>query len=110
MSTGLGLDDGQVVAFCEVDNRPPGGEINPAPRPYISNLVVDEEFRRMGSATALVGESESIVRGWGKPRLHLRVFDDNVAARALYQHCGYVEESRRDNSDGTCVLLLGKDI
>jgi ribosomal protein S18 acetylase RimI-like enzyme len=106
-------DDNKIVAFCEVDNRPPGGEINPAPRPYISNLAVQDSFRRMGVATALVGESEDIVRSWGEPRLHLRVDNANGAAQAMYQdRCGYSEiESRRvSTANGETMLLLGKSV
>lgn len=108
-------EEEEVVAFCEVDNRPPGGEINPAPRPYISNLAVQDSFRRKGVATALVRESEDIVRNsWGEPRLHLRVEQDNLAAKALYQErCGYSEmdESKRvASANGETVLLLGKKL
>lgn len=108
-------EEEEVVAFCEVDNRPPGGEINPAPRPYISNLAVQDSFRRRGVATALVRESEDIVRNsWGEPRLHLRVEQDNLAAKALYQEgCGYAEmdESKRvASANGETVLLLGKKL
>ena len=100
-----------VIAICEVDNRPPGDEINPAPRPYISNLAVDTKFRRMGTATALIKKSEDIVRGWDKPRLHLQVFDDNVAAKEMYtQKCGYTIQSKRINAKSETILLLGKDI
>jgi ribosomal protein S18 acetylase RimI-like enzyme len=100
-----------VIAICEVDNRPPGDEIDPAPRPYISNLAVDTKFRRMGTATALIKKSEDIVRGWDKPRLHLQVYDDNVAAKEMYtQKCGYEIQSTRMNAKKETILLLGKDI
>lgn len=106
----LNDDDDEIIAFCEVDNRAPGGEINPAPRPYISNLAVEEGFRRRGSAMALVSESEDIVRGWGKPRLHLRVKKDNDGAKAMYCRCGYDVESSYDNADGETTLLMGKTL
>lgn len=100
----------KIVAFCEVDNRPPGGEINPASRPYISNLAVAKHFRRRGCATALVSESEVIVRGWGKPKLYLRVENDNDGAKALYRACGYEVESSSVNAKGETVFLLGKSL
>jgi ribosomal protein S18 acetylase RimI-like enzyme len=96
-----------IMGVCEVDNRPPGGEINPAPRPYISNLAVHNEFRRKGAATALVLESENIVRGsWGKPRLHLRVEKDNAAAQAMYERCGYSEQGITEDTISTRTSLL----
>jgi ribosomal protein S18 acetylase RimI-like enzyme len=108
---GNGNGEEVVIAICEVDNRPPGDEINPAPRPYISNLAVDTKFRRMGTATALIKKSEDIVRVWDKPRLHLQVFDDNVAAKEMYtQKCGYTIQSKRINAKKETILLLGKDI
>ena len=103
----------RVIGFCEVDDRPPGGEKDPAPRPYISNLVVDEKFRRLGVATALVGESEVIVRNdWGKPRLHLRVYDKNDAAKSMYHQCGYgvVGSSQAFTAKEKTVLLLVKEL
>jgi ribosomal protein S18 acetylase RimI-like enzyme len=102
-----------IMGFCEVDNRPPGGEINPAPRPYISNLAVLNAFRRKGAATALVLESENIVRGsWGKPRLHLRVEKDNAAARAMYERCGYSEQGVTEDTiiSTRTSLLLAKTL
>lgn len=100
-----------IMGVCEVDNRPPGGEINPAPRPYISNLAVHNEFRRKGAATALVLESENVVRdSWGKPRLHLRVEEDNAAARAMYERCGYSEQGITEDTITRTSLLLAKTL
>lgn len=109
----VALDADEVVAFCEVDNRPPGGEINPSPRPYISNLAVQDGFRRMGIATDLIGESEQIVKGWGEKRLHLCVDHSNAPAKSLYENrCGYTEiPSRRyTNNKGETILLLSKTL
>jgi len=114
VTTGDGKNDGGeevVIAICEIDNRPPGVEIDPAPRPFISNLAVDTKFRRMGVATALVKKSESIVLGWDKPRLYLQVCDDNFAAKDVYtQKCGFEIQSNRMNAKKETILLLGKDL
>ena len=114
--------DGRVVGVCEVDDSaPPGDEIAPAPRPYVANLAVDADCRRMGLATALLEEVEEIVRGWGggrRERLHLRVREDNVAAREMYVRNGY--EEIIDGADGSApssprgegrgILLMGKEL
>ena len=92
-----------VVGLMEVDNRPPGGERNPPPRPYISNLAVARNVRRQGIATALLSAGERIVReDWKLPQLHLRVARDNEGARALYKGCGYsiVEDERQAVTTG----------
>jgi ribosomal protein S18 acetylase RimI-like enzyme len=109
--TGTTTDQPTIIGVCEVDNRPPGGEINPAPRPYISNLAVMSEFRRKGAATALVLQSEDIVReSWGKPRLHLRVEKDNAAARAMYEQCGYSEQLMTEDETRVTAMLLAKTL
>ena len=72
-------------------------------------------------ATALLEEVEEIVRGWGggrRERLHLRVREDNVAAREMYVRNGYEEiidgadgsapSSRR--GEGRGILLMGKEL
>ena len=66
-------------------------------------------------------EVEEIVRGWGggrRERLHLRVREDNVAAREMYVRNGY--EEIIDGADGSApssprgegrgILLMGKEL
>jgi len=104
-------DEEIVIAICEIDNRPPGVEIDSAPRPFVSNLAVDAKFRRRGVATALVKKSENIVRGWDKPRLYLQVYDDNFAAKEVYtQKCGFEIQLNKMNAKKETILLLGKDL
>ena len=79
-----------IVGICEVDNRPPREEMDPAPRPYISSLAVARKYRRNGVATALITKSEAMVRTRflrteAEPQqyLYLQVLADNVAAKDI---------------------------
>jgi len=102
-----------IVGLCEVDGSISNGGVNPVPRPYMSNLAVDEKFRRMGVAKALIAYCERVVQDdWGKSILYLRLYDDNHAAKKLYEQCGYCEVSpstkRFINKEGETVSLLRK--
>eukprot|EP00592_Proboscia_alata_P012639 CAMPEP_0194391070 /NCGR_PEP_ID=MMETSP0174-20130528/113611_1 /TAXON_ID=216777 /ORGANISM="Proboscia alata, Strain PI-D3" /LENGTH=243 /DNA_ID=CAMNT_0039185051 /DNA_START=77 /DNA_END=805 /DNA_ORIENTATION=+ len=101
--------DGKVVGCCEVDDALPRGENTPAPRPYMCNLAVDEEYRRMGVAGSLVRECERTVRDdWEKTLLHLRMTEGNQVAFDLYVSLGYRVESDYVNAKEERVLLLVK--
>ena len=111
----VSTDDGEesqgVVGFCEVDDVIPKGEINPAPRPYLSNLAIADEFQRRGLARMLLEQGESIVRdGWGQSQLHLNTEEDNVAASNMYESCGYSLISTSKNMQGETILLFRKSL
>ena len=107
-----------IVGSCEVDNRPPREERDPAPRPYISSLAVARKYRRNGVATALITKSEAMVRTRflrteAEPQqyLYLQVLVDNVAAKDLYlQKCGYTLVSQKLNAKKETLLLLTKEL
>jgi ribosomal protein S18 acetylase RimI-like enzyme len=51
-----------VVGFCDVDCRPcPDNLKQKLPRPYLSDVLVDPQYRRQGIAKALVMKSEHFV-------------------------------------------------
>ncbi|MBD1875347.1 GNAT family N-acetyltransferase [Nodosilinea sp. FACHB-131] len=56
---------------------------------YISNLAVDQTFRRQGIAIALLRSCEQVAQRWGIRELQLHVMEDNLAARALYRKAGF---------------------
>ena len=100
-----------VVGFCEVDDVIPKGEIKPSPRPYLSNLAIADEFQRRGLARMLLEQGESIVRDeWGQSQLHLNTEEDNAAASAMYESCGYSLVSKYKNMQGETVLLFCKSL
>jgi len=103
--------DGKVVGCCEVDDALTKGEIDPAPRPYMCNLAVDKEFRRMGVAGALVLNSERVVRTeYERSLLHLRMREGNQAAFDLYVGLGYRVQSKYVNAKDETVLLMAKTL
>ena len=104
-------DEDQVIGFCEVDDCIPKGEIRPAPRPYLSNLAIVDEFRRQGLARMLLNRCESIAREeWGQSQLYLRTEEENNAATGMYESCGYALESDYVNSKGETVFLFRKSL
>lgn len=57
--------------------------------PYLSNLAVHSEFRRLGVAQTLLNRCESIALQWGFSQLYLHVLENNDQARRLYSKAGY---------------------
>jgi ribosomal protein S18 acetylase RimI-like enzyme len=65
-------------------------------QPYLSNLCVDETYRRNQLGKALVRCVEDIARTvWGYDRLYLHVDKENEAALRLYEKEGYQDAGRR---------------
>lgn len=72
---------------------------------YISNLAVQDGFRRQGVAKHLLKTCERIALDWGFPDLYLHVLENNHRARRLYWKAGYRLKSVDTNPVG---WLLGK--
>lgn len=66
-------------------------------QPYLSNLCVDERYRRKQLGKALVQCLEDIVESWGYSKLYLHVDIENKAALTLYQNEGYKDVGTRWN-------------
>lgn len=84
--------DGQLVGaiFTVLDS--PWDEV---PRgPFVTELMVDPQFRRQGIATALIGEIASRAERWGYDSLTLRLdLKRTPGALPLYSQLGFVEVS-----------------
>ena len=56
---------------------------------FLCDIEVYEPYRRRGCAAAAVGLMEEFARNEGCSESVLFVADDNTAANALYERCGY---------------------
>jgi ribosomal-protein-alanine N-acetyltransferase len=81
----VAAEDGQVVGF--IISRPIAGDRE------ILNLAVDPRFRRRGIARRLVQDVLPPAPG----ACYLEVRESNLAARRLYQKCGFHESGKRPN-------------
>ncbi|MEO1692477.1 MAG: GNAT family N-acetyltransferase [Cyanobacteria bacterium J06631_6] len=57
--------------------------------PYISNLAVAEDYRRLGVGSQLLHACEQTALDWGYQEARLHVLDRNQSAKQLYSHNGY---------------------
>lgn len=63
----------------------------------IENIVVSNEFRRRGIASALLNALFEAARKADGPRFDLEVRESNVAARQLYTKRGFFQVGKRPN-------------
>lgn len=85
----------QVVGFCDVDARPPNQLMAQRynPRPYISDLCVTPDFRRLGIGQMLVKRCEQFCQESGFEKVYVRVNSTNEAASRMYKKLGYQDHS-----------------
>lgn len=57
--------------------------------PYISNLAVAQDYRRLGIGSQLLMACEQIALDWGYQETRLHVLDGNESAKQLYCQNGY---------------------
>ena len=112
---------GEVVAFCELDNRPPKQKATMTTtesksltvRPYMCNLAVHEDWRNQGLAQELIRQCEASVELWlenNKFVLYLKVKKQNEAAIKLYTKLGYhVVASEVDDKTQEVLLLMQRE-
>jgi ribosomal-protein-alanine N-acetyltransferase len=61
----------------------------------IENLAIDVSARRRGFGLHLLREFLQLVHSRGGKEIFLEVRESNVAARALYKNCTFIEAGRR---------------
>ena len=72
---------------------------------WINRLAVDPDYRNRGIATALIAESEKMLRKRGFRIFCALIEDSNTASKELFKECGYVEHhdivyfSKRDSDE-----------
>ena len=89
LTTFLGEMDGQPVglACLRVVPHLQGDE----PYAELTDIYVDEPFRRLGVARALIARVEAAARAAGASEVVIITGFDNEAARAAYRDSGYVD-------------------
>ena len=61
----------------------------------LENIVVASSNQRCGLASKLMQELIAVARAQGATRVFLEVRESNVAARSLYEKCGFVISGHR---------------
>jgi len=91
LTTFLGEVDGQPVGFACLRLLPhiQGDE----PYAELTDIYVDEAFRRHGVARALIAQVEATAREAGASEVVLLTGFDNAGAQAAYRASGYAEWS-----------------
>jgi GNAT superfamily N-acetyltransferase len=88
----LGALDGAPVGVCQLRFR--WSVWKSAEDCWLEDLFVREEARRSGLGRALVEAALERARERGCKRIELDVNEDNSAARALYEACGFQTEPK----------------
>ena len=88
----LGAVDGAPVGVCQLRFR--WSVWKSAEDCWLEDLFVREEARRSGLGHALVEAALERARERGCKRIELDVNEDNSAARALYEACGFQTEPK----------------
>ena len=104
-----------VVATAEIALRSNSFWSSNRAFPYISNLAVAQDYRRLGIGSQLLNKCEQIALDWGYRETRLHVLDSNYSAKQLYCNYGYQisrVESNWENLwfDSSPRLLLKKSI
>ena len=78
-----------IVGTAEITLRSASFWSGEPQHPYISNLAVDRNYRRLGIGSQLLAECEATALDWGYSETRLHVLDKNNSAKQLYCHNGY---------------------
>ena len=100
----LGAVDGEPVGVCQLRFR--WSVWKSAEDCWLEDLFVREEARRSGLGRALVEAALERARERGCKRIELDVNEDNGAARALYEACGFLTEPKPPGR----TLFIGRQL
>jgi GNAT superfamily N-acetyltransferase len=100
----LGAVDGEPVGVCQLRFR--WSVWKSAEDCWLEDLFVREEARRSGLGRALVEAALVRARERGCKRIELDVNEDNGAARALYEACGFLTEPKPPGR----TLFIGRQL
>ena len=100
----LGALDGEPVGVCQLRFR--WSVWKSAEDCWLEDLFVREEARRSGLGRALVEAALKRARKRGCKRIELDVNEDNDAARALYEACGFLTEPKPPGQ----TLFIGRPL
>ena len=78
-----------IVGTAEIALRSASFWSNEPQYPYISNLAVRQNYRRLGIGSQLLAKCAEIALDWGYVETRLHVLDKNDSAKQLYCHNGY---------------------
>ncbi|MDJ0591553.1 MAG: GNAT family N-acetyltransferase [Pleurocapsa sp. MO_226.B13] len=103
-----------IVGTAEITLRSTSFWSNGPQYPYISNLAVKQEYRRLGIGSKLLAKCEQIALDWGYRETRLHVLERNQSGKHLYYKNGYQisqVESNWENLwfDCSSRLLLQKN-
>ena len=103
----------QALAWLALADDQPAGfliAMQMADEAEVYEVVVAPAHRRRGLGHALLAALATSARAAGARKIHLEVAADNLAARALYEGCGFEVTGRRKEyykySDGAAVDAL----
>ena len=82
-------DDSIIVGTVEIALRSLSFWSTNLQYPYISNLAVHHDFRRLGIGSQLLNKCEQIALEWGYQETWLHVLDNNDSAKQLYCNHDY---------------------
>lgn len=70
---------------------------------WISMLIVSDKSQRQGIGTFAIKFAEDYVKSKGFTKMGIHTSGDNIAAKNLYENCGYIITAHKDgnNPDGT---------
>jgi GNAT superfamily N-acetyltransferase len=95
----LGRRDGTVVSGLRLQTKKPWAIdvtwFSPAARPlYLTDMVVDPEYQRMGFGRAALADAVRTAMAWPADAIRLDAWDADAGAGPFYGCCGYTERGR----------------